>query len=279
MRAQVNMYRKIREAVDPIDPAFAMSAEHYGYDCLARYMDWALDYDVRNNPDPIRKVPFTLFRFYFPECKTAAFNNSNPLMPEYRLFNAWAVMHPNGPELYHTTLLENGDAFDSRDVEPLVRTLTSHVYAHRFSAEPKTIFTFFNAAGHEVDEEILAVEAMPGRHWVNLLTGEELPVTRKSNRSAVSLSIPDRKAACIAQLPVLLRARTEKGVLAVDVNDGDARLSLAITDSAGSEKHRVKARRGRNEISLAPLELPRNRRYVVKLFRGKYLRDLTSLAL
>jgi len=276
MRAQVNIYSKIREAVDPVDPMFSMAAEHYGYDCMARYMDWALDYDVRNNPDAVRKVPFTLFRFYFPECKTAEYNDGNPMMPEYRLFNAWAVMHPNDPELYHITLLENGDAFDSRDVEPLVRTLRRDVYSHRFSARGKAIYTFFNAAGETVKGGVLPTEPAAGKHWVDLLTGEELKLTSVGKQTAVALAIPDQKAACIARLPELLKVKRIDETLLAEIAAANPDTFLILSDPAGNELFRATAVKGKIEIPLAALKLMKNCPYTVKLLQGKYLRDMTG---
>ncbi len=219
MRAQVNIYRKVREQVDPVDPDFALSAEHYGYDCLARYMDWALDYDVRNNPAGIRIMPMTLFRFYFPECKTAEFNDGDPLMPEYRLFNAWAVMHPNGPELYHRTL--------------------------------------------------------PGRHWVDLLSGVDVEMTHVDGGSALAMTIDNNKAACVALLPRELSAAIDGNTLTVTVREPRPWLSLVIASATDAKLARMDAVEADNHFEL-DATFARGSRYMVKLFDGKYLRDMTS---
>jgi hypothetical protein len=277
MRAQVNIYRKVRELVDPIDPDFALSAEHYGYDCLARYMDWALDYDVRNNPADIRIMPMTLFRFYFPECKTAEFNDGDPLMPEYRLFNAWAVMHPNGPALYHRTLLDNGDTFDSRDIEPLVRTDKRDVFAHRFAAGDKTIYTFFNASGFTAAGPLMVVEDAPGRHWVDLLTGVDVELTPVDGGSALTMTFGHNKAACVALLPRKLSVTIDGDALTVVVRDPKPGMSLVIADATGAELARIGAVEADNPIELDET-FARDSRYVVKLFDGKYLHDMTSFA-
>ena len=60
--------------------------------------------------------------------------------------------------------------------EPLVPTLVPRVYANRFGAPGKTIWTILNARGHTVDAPVLNVGQAPHARVSDLLTGRELPV-------------------------------------------------------------------------------------------------------
>src|SRR5690606_5370569 len=141
----------------------------------AATLEGALNYESARSVYPgFRPVPLNVFRFYFPEHKQFDLDtDGSPEGIEWRFWNATGAAFSNylHPPRYRCILQENGDAFDSRDVTPLVPSLAQGIYANRFAGGGKTIHLLYNARGFTVDEPILSAPAKNGFHYFDLLNG------------------------------------------------------------------------------------------------------------
>jgi hypothetical protein len=190
--------RQIHAAMDQVRPGLVLTTDFPGHDQMAAALEGAIVYDVRR-VGPVRPTPVNLFRFYFPHCKV--FEIDRPSRPEGRawmLFSAVGAFSAFYSDAQHAMLKENTDAFERLDNEPLVPTLVRRVYANRFGSENNRIFTIHNATGRTVDEPILAVDADPNVHFVNLLSGQKLTPVDTAGGKAIRLKMKRDETLVIA---------------------------------------------------------------------------------
>ena len=205
LQALARNCRQVHAAMDAVRPELVLTTEFPGNDHMAAALEGAIVYDVRRIR-PLRPAPINLFRFFFPQCK--AFEIDRPARREARawmLWNAVGAFQALYNEAQHALLKENTDAFEGQNAEPLVPTLIPRVYANRFEANGKRIFCLHNATGHTVEGPVLAVEAGPGHHILDLLKGTELTPAPDEGRPAIALRMPRDTTRVIARLPRLLR--------------------------------------------------------------------------
>lgn len=115
----------------------------------------------------------------------------NPWLPEDRAFQRKAVR----------ILRMHGDAFRDPDWQPFVETLVQGVYANRWTAGSKTVFTLLNATAKAVDDFVLRLPRAPGRCFYNLLDNERIEPVEDSVWTHVKLRIPPKQATCVVVLP------------------------------------------------------------------------------
>ncbi len=211
LQATERSCRLVHEKMDEVREGLCLMTEFPGHDHLASTLEAALSHESNPRHAPaVRPVPCDLFRCYFRHCKM--FELGRPETPEQRAWNVFNAHATFGGSARHSadvfhTLVENTDAFEGKTVTPLVDTLVPLVYANRFegdgarNAGGKTIWTFFNATGHTVEEPLLSVEPGADHHYVNLLTGEEIAPVATDDVPALSFRLRRDCAAVIARLP------------------------------------------------------------------------------
>ena len=171
----------------------------------------------------LRPLECNLQRFYFPECKAYELDHrgADPLHRK-RLFSAVGSFGSYYPPAMDALLRENADAFTSRDCRPLVATRAKHVYANRFSAPAKTIWTIYNGTGHTFVGEVLDIHLGPDSHCVDLLRCREAEVRTSGGEEVVHLFLARDDVTCLAALPKRLSAKQTEDAVEVTVRGAAA---------------------------------------------------------
>jgi hypothetical protein len=214
---------RIRQAVDSVRPGVVLTAEYPGMDEMTRHLEGSIVYECSWNLIPgIRTLPSNVFRFYFPEHKMFDLDDLNPASrkPASYEFTFWngmgrfgTLQHP----LYHRILQENGGAFNSSDVMPLIPTLVPSIYANQFNVPGKSLTTLFNARRFTVNGPQLTVNLKPNEHLFELVRGQAVPVVTHNGKQAASLTLRANQAACIARLQRQLSVQTAANGWSVQV--------------------------------------------------------------
>lgn len=269
MQATERMVRKSHESIDKVNPDFVLTAEYPGYDFLAASLEGYLTYEARSWTYPgFRPVPLNVLRFYFPESK--AFDLQRGREGEFGknllLWNAVGVFstsHRYDPPR-HRMIKENSDAFDGRDVTPLVPTLEENVYANRFESGDKTITVLLNTKGFTVDGPLLKADTKPNYHYVDLESGKEL----QPQNGAISMKLRDSNVAVIAQLPKVLSVQGNE----VTLSRIPENAVIALCDAEG----KVLSRQSVNGAKVLLLEMSAEVKQI-KLLSGEYLTDIVEV--
>lgn len=210
-QGQGEFLRKLRLALDEVDPYLPLIAESPGNDYLSRSLTGALVYNTSTSvrvPE-LSPVIYSLIRFYFPEVRLFDFL-VNETEEKYYQQAFWQAMPLRGapwdmesqyPRALFEILKENTDAFDGFDLEPFIPTLNDNVYANRFATENKTVYQFYNDTGMLFTGDLLTVAHNPQVHYFDLINLKEV---RVSEAGTIGTTIGVDMAASIAQLPRLI---------------------------------------------------------------------------
>lgn len=274
MRATNSLIRKTREATEKVNPHTLLMGEYPGNDRMSAELDGTLTYELHFwSYADLRVLPINVFRFYFPEIKL--YEHRPNLSPEIDYAEEVAFWNGVGaflrlyPDAYQRVLEENGNAFDSQDVEPLIPTLETHVYANRFSSEDKDVILLFNDRESEVSGNVLQANDHQHRRYFDLFAGRELnPVDGR-----IHLDIPSKSVAAVARF-----TRT------IDVESVHSRPVLAVRAEVEEASWQVCNPEGKvlkdgslNEVNSWLSSYAGKEPLHVKLFSGKYLIDATNL--
>ncbi|MFQ6098350.1 MAG: DUF6259 domain-containing protein, partial [Armatimonadota bacterium] len=247
----------VHERMDRVNPKAVLTTEHPGYDYLMQFIEGCITYDLTVQATELRPLEVNLQRFYFPECKPYELDHRGAdRLHRKRFWNGVASFGAYYPSNMYAVLRENGDAFDDGESEALVPTLARHVYANRFSAAAKTIYTIYNATGHTFDGPALRVEIPAGKHAFDMLNARPCEV----EGDAVRVYLMPDDVACIAVLRQRLDVRRAGDAIFVDTRPGKRGARLVLCDQTGRQLLSAPARTGMNRIELA--RLPRDARPV-----------------
>jgi len=89
------------------------------------------------------------------------------------------------------------DAFASDDVTPLVPTLMGGVFAHRFAAKRKVVYTLWNTRHRTSRGPVLTLPHRAGARYFDAWNGKPLLPTRTGDSDVIALSIGPRDVGCI----------------------------------------------------------------------------------
>jgi hypothetical protein len=220
--------------MDEVKPGSVLTTEHPGYDFLMQHVEGCITYDLTVLASPLRPVECNLQRFYFPECKAYELDHrgADPLHRK-RLFSAVGSFGSYYPATMDTLLRENADAFTSRDCRPLVPTRARHVYANRFRAGEKTLWTVYNGTGHTFAGEVLAVELLPDTHCIDLLRCREADVRTPGDEEVVHLFLARDDVTCLAVLPRRISVARTDDAVEVTVRGATAGWTVRLCGAAG----------------------------------------------
>jgi len=200
-QAQYRAVKLVRQAMDEVDKSLTLEAEYAQNDHFASLLDGACSYETGTCLVPFRPVPINLFRFYFPHCRSYQINQlGQKEFFDYCLFNADGTLDNYGYSHEYTKILtDNVDAFTG-DIEPLVDTLTEHLYANEFKSRSadKIVWTLLNYSGKALKEApALAVDDSGRYRYLELISQKELlPVN-----GILTVSMEDRQVICVVRRP------------------------------------------------------------------------------
>ena len=223
-RAIAETTKMVRAAMDEAAPGSVLTTEHPGYDYLMPFLEGCITYDLTVLSSPLRPLECNLQRFFFPECKAYELDHRGADRQHCKRFwNAVGSFGSYYPKDMYAILQENAEVFASRDAEPLVPTLVPQVYANRFRAGEKTLFTVYNATGHSIHAALLPLAPRPGERVVELRTGRALEEDAK-------LFLGRGDVACVAFLPVRLTVKAEKETWTVSVKKPKPSWQVVVCD-------------------------------------------------
>ncbi|MBS5530451.1 hypothetical protein KH017_06660 [bacterium] len=250
LQAVAYITRGIREKLGRSGKEVLLLTEFPGHDMLVSTLDGALCYDSISRRSFARPAQINLLRFYFRNCKLFEIiedaGDHKPAPWDLWLWNAVGVYNSGEyPDHIRSLLLDNNDAFDLGELEPLVDTVCDGVYANRFTSGRKRIWTLFNAAGHTVDRPLLKPEGSGDIHYVELTTGRELAL----RDGLLSCRLRPQSTIAIAEYPRLislkdgkLQAKEMPAGAKLVASDADGRKSVELTfgaplpDLAGTDR-------------------------------------------
>jgi hypothetical protein len=204
--------RAIRAA---IPPDIANLTEETPNDFNSQFQDGALGYSIASTDPALAPHRIDLFRFQFPDFKVFQLVSYNNFVEggwdllKWPFFNADGTWLGNGiPDGFSTDardflrqafaiLHEHRDAFTSDDVDPLVPTLRPTVYANRFTAGAKTVWTLFNAEYSTFRGDILRVPHRPGAHYFDAFTGAEIKPRINAGYAVLAVVLGPQAVGCI----------------------------------------------------------------------------------
>ena len=222
--------RGIREKLGQSGKEVLLLTEFPGHDMLVSALDGALCYDGISRRSFARPAQINLLRFYFRNCKLFEIvedaGDHKPAPWDLWLWNAVGVYNSGEyPDHIRALLLDNNDAFDYGELEPLVDTVCGGVYANRFTSGRKRIWTLFNAAGHTVNQPLLKPEHDGDVHYVELTTGRELAL----KDGMLSCLMRPQSAIAIGEYPRYISMKDGK----LQVKNMPAGAKLIATDADG----------------------------------------------
>jgi hypothetical protein len=153
-------------------------------------------------------------RFYFPEVWFADWGAGDHSAGWRRcFFNGIGVCRwPNEYTARTGRIMrENAAAFASLHPEPFIATERRGVFANRFPAEDKTVYTLYNRNPGPVSGELLKVPHRPGTHFMELVSGREVAFRIQTQQAILSLEVPAGEVVAVAELPGILSVQTIDG--------------------------------------------------------------------
>ena len=213
------MLKQVRAA---LGPDAAIYTEESPTDVNSQYQDGSFTYNISSVPDDWSPSHVNLYRFAFPTFKTIEIIccdqplGTNVEAVKRCLFNGEAIWIEGirdqwfAPEvraqiaLNRRVLRENRECFAGDDVEPLVPTLLSGLYANRFhagadSGAGKTCWTVYNTNYRTVSAEVMAVQHHGAATYRNEVTGELLAPRVSDGQAFLTLQIPPRDVIVVSQ--------------------------------------------------------------------------------
>ena len=277
-RATAESAKLVRQAMDEVAPRAVLMTEHPGYDFLLPFIDGCLTYDIAVQASELRPLECNTQRFYFPECKafelvydSRGFDTNH----HRRFWNAVGVATSPYPRPMYNVLHENEDVLAGRDCEPLVPTLARRIYANRFRAGEKTLYTLFNATGHSFAGPVLRSELAPEEHVFDLLAGREAEIHRSGRDAEVDVFLPREGIVCLAKMPGRLTPKWAAAALEVAVRDAGRDWQVWVCDAEGKPLASTVA--GKATFAPAALAGKAGRAAYVKLMDGPRLVDAAAM--
>jgi hypothetical protein len=243
-------------------------------------LEGCITYDLSVEATELRPVECNTQRFYFPECKAyeLVFDPQRSHGSYQRCF--WNAVGNFGAHYswpMYNVLRENEDVFASRDCEPLVPTLARRVYANRFRAGEKTLFTLLNATGHSFAGPVLSLNVGPHEHVFDLLRGRETELQRVGEASEVHTFLLRDDVTCLAKMPARLVVKPAGRTIEVTVRGPRAAWHVHVCDVEGKSLVSAAARVA-TKLSLAELGAKAKTALYVTLMDGPRLVDAAAIA-
>jgi len=269
----------VRQAMDEVKPGSVLTTEHPGYDYLMQFLEGCITYDLTVMATPLRPMECNTQRFYFPECKAYELDHRGAdRKHRKRFWNAVASFGSYYPVDMDNILRENDDAFAGRDCRPLVPTLAKYVYANRFRAGKKTIYTLYNATGHTFAGSALRLDLRPDEHLFDLLRCKDADTRAEQDGTVVEVFLARDDVACLARLPAVLAVkRVATNVIEAGVAGPGKAWRVALCAADGESLLGSPVTEGTVRLNIEKLPKDAGVPVCVKLLDGRRLVDVVAL--
>ncbi len=213
---ELTIMRRLR---DIVGPETALYTEYPPSEAARAVVDGSFTYQALWSVDQQHRAPhfIDLPRFLFPKFKQfhiihyTPMRNGNWWVCKFPFFNGegYNLGEPNllmadEPSLeFHRramkVLCAHRDAFSSEQVEPLVSTLQSGVFANRFLADRKQVWTLYNANGRTVRRCVLRVKHIAGAIYRDAWNARTLDPEIHGGFARIALDLGPRDVGCVIQ--------------------------------------------------------------------------------
>lgn len=213
---EVAMLKRIREAVGP---EIVLYTEYPPAEASRRYLDGSITYQALWSADQESLAPhfIDLPRFAFPDFKQmhiiyyVSNRAGNWWLLKFPFFNGevYRIGEPNLPGMDEPSLAflrravqvqcAHRETLASSEVEPLVPTEVSGVFANRFTGPRETVWTLYNANGRNVRGPVLRVKHVPGTVYEDAWNGSTQKAQLEEGYALVSLDLGPKGVGCLVQ--------------------------------------------------------------------------------
>ena len=206
--------RMVREWIDGVKKGVALYTEETPCDLASIHQDGSFTYAMRRAYSTDTMVPLNIFRFAVPQFKTIEIlvcDRPTGTWAEgvkWIFFNGEAMWIEGKPEWFseytratirkcYRILRKHKDAFTSLDPMPLVPTETGGVFANRFPAEGKTVYTLYNSRHRTVRGPMLKIKRKPDVRYFDAWNNLKLAPEVDGDDHVVFLEIGPRDVGCL----------------------------------------------------------------------------------
>ncbi len=294
-----SVLQKVGSHVRAANPQAVVDVETVNSDYLMQYIDesWDKTFEptmyTTNDPDHFDYYGVNFLRFIFPEAKLTEFGQWFKYGGRRAFFSGvasnitpagGAVLDPQTGlpiftesqeyEYYIATtqtLKEVADAISSTNPECLINTLQSSVWANKFPAAGKTVYTLYNKSDNHIYGDVLSTPVEAGYHCVELLYDNEVPYDTATGKIAASIN--PWEVVCVAKFQNLLSLSKSGSYLTITVPGSVTSPTVRIlaTEDNGKELgDELQLVSGSVTINLDQFN---GEKIVIKLFDGSYLAD------
>jgi len=217
VRTERGLVREVRAAVDAVNPGVVLYSEETPCDVNTQYQDGSFSYSVRQALLHDNLVPLDLTRFAIPSfkvfqiliCDKPTATNAQGVAAVF--FNGDGIwlegpakewFHPRTLATIrrcHSILRKHRDAFTCAAPEPLVPTLAGNVFANRFTAPGKEVYTLFNSRFATYRGPILRFPHVSGVTYTDAWEGRRITPDTDGKWDIVSATLAPRCAGCIVR--------------------------------------------------------------------------------
>ncbi|MCL6520022.1 MAG: DUF6259 domain-containing protein [Armatimonadetes bacterium] len=214
LRGQRDLLKKIRQA---LGPDVALYTEETPADVNTQHQDGSFTYAISSvsdawSPSHINLTRFALLDFKTFEIIVCDKPLGDRLTAVRQIFFNGEGIWLEGPadkwfapqvlafiRKMHKVMRKYEDCFTSLSPVPLVPTGQKLVFANKFPAKERTLWTLFNANYSTVRGELLAVEHTPGAKYYDVWNGRELKPRIVGEIAYLTLEIGPRDVGCVVK--------------------------------------------------------------------------------
>lgn len=214
---EVAMLRRIRAAVGP---EVALYTEYPPAEVSRQFLDGSITYQALWSAEEEWLAPhfIDLPRFAFPDFKQfhiiyyVTTRAGNWWLLKFPFFNGevYRVGVPGLPYMDEPSLAflrrairlqcVHREAFASHDVEPLVTTERSGVFANLFRVPKENVWTLYNANGRSSDKAVLRIRHVTGATYEDAWNGKPLAPAVDDGSARIAVELEPKGVGCVVQI-------------------------------------------------------------------------------
>ncbi len=206
--------RIVRERIEGAKKNVALYTEETPVDVTTQFQDGSFTYAMSEARRTPTLVPINMARFAFPDFKTIEIlvcdkpTGSWATGVKWVFFNGEAIWLEGPPDWFepetrdairrcYRILHKHRDAFTSLEPVPLVPTEMGGVWANKFPAAGKTVYTLYNARHHTLRGEMLRIPHEEGVSCYDEWKQSPAAVRRDGKEAVVTLEIGPNDVGCV----------------------------------------------------------------------------------
>jgi hypothetical protein len=219
----------VRERISGTKPGVVLYSEESPVDVTSQFQDGSFTYAMSESRFAPTTVPLNLIRFAIPDFKTIEIlycdkPTGSWATGVYRVFFNGEAIWLQGtaadwfePETRaairrcYRILHQYRDAFTSLDPTPLEPTEMGGVFANKFPAKTRTVYTLYNSRHRTVRGEVLRVPYHSGAIYYDEWRQRPAPTRREGKDVIISTEIDPQGVGCLVMSDVPLTHRVPEG--------------------------------------------------------------------